>query len=255
MLHYLLLSSLLIGHQSRSMDFSQLCLKVIKKFDQLRYPAKLVSGPSILQLESGEKIKVDSYFESGRTSLIGKLDSLGSSTEIIVKKVRHPKYNKNLEGELEFWNNNIRAFEGRVVPILMGAKAVDGTTVLFKPFVSGESLWKLVVQKKLDISQLNSLKTLLLWARTYKENVGTALDINPLNIVWVSVPSEMKALGLTEASFVFYELTPAGSKLDSFLYDKILARVRSYRSPKDLLPSDVEPLVHSKDESSKTLTF
>lgn len=255
MFRFLVFFLSLLPSQALPIDVSSFCLRVIKYANQLKYPAKLIDHPTPLVLETGETLKVEEYFASGRTSMVGRLESLGADTETIVKKVRDPMYEKDIEGELEFWNNNIRAFKGRVVPVLKGAKAQDGTTVLFKPYISGDSLWNLVVQKQMDNDHLASLKNLILWARTYKENVGVALDINPLNIVWVNSPKEMSAVGLSEPAFVFYELTPSGSKIDSYLYNKILDRVRSYQKPESLELSDIEALLPADPESARTLEF
>jgi hypothetical protein len=118
-------------------------------------------------------------------------------------------------------------------PILKTLETRQGT-VLIKPEIHGESLKSLYERYKGNIPQemKNSLKDIYSTIQAVSHQVKTPIedskgqwtegrpfytDINPANLVWISNEAQLKMLGLTRPSFVFYEMTPLINRMPQYL--------------------------------------
>lgn len=227
----------------------ELCIRAISGYGTKVYSEDLSLISKEIKLKNGNILKVDSYIASGRPSVVGVLKKKSMDGHpLVIKKVRDPKYEKDLRQEWSFYEKNSGEFQQRVVPILERAETDAGTTLLLKPFIDGDSLSSLITNKTLNNIQLSSLQGLVAWTEDYHRRTGVALDINPLNLVWVEDTASMRAVGISEPSFIFYELTPRGSKLDTFLYKNLLSRIRSYKEPHDIAVEDFpEPVLDGEE--------
>lgn len=224
-----------MGPFAQAIDVPRLCLKAINAYKKIAYPSNPSAFSGKLEMQDGSALVIEEYLDSGRASIVVRLHKRANiNLPVIGKFARREKYFQDIEAEWDLHQKHDGTFDGRVLPILERIKSKDGSSVLLKPYVKGNSLNSLIQSKNLNNVQLESLKQLIAWAEVFHQKNGISLDINPLNFVWVEDPKILKVMNLSEPSFVFYEITPRGSMLDNKIYKWFFTKVKSYKNVNDI---------------------
>lgn len=241
--------SISIASQVSALDLQRFCFVAIQKYKDVVYKEDLEKIPKTITLKNGRILEVEKYIASGRPAAVGILKKKSrQGFTLVVKKSRESRYEKEIQEEWGFFEKNAADVSARMVPIFERAQTEDGGSILIKPYVEGSTLQSLVINRTLNERQLRGLQKLFAWSEDFYDRSGIALDINPFNLVWVDEPEAMAAARLSEPSFIFYELTPSGSKLDTFAYRKLLAKLRSYQKPEDAQIEDFpEPVLETEE--------
>ncbi len=65
-----------------------------------------------------------------------------------------------------------------------------------------------------------------------------ALDLNPLNFVWVDDKELLAKMDIYQPTFLFYEITPSGAEFDTRTYNKMVQHIIDYKYPESVQLED-----------------